>query len=76
MTATCTKCHGTGTIACYGHIEHGRCFRCLGTGTRMTAEERSRLQAARDAKRIAAHNARVAKMCGLSVEEFLQVAQG
>jgi DnaJ-class molecular chaperone len=31
-TAGCKKCFGTGRLAHYAHVDHGRCFRCGGSG--------------------------------------------
>ena len=32
LTATCSKCDGTGRLPHYGHIANGVCFECGGTG--------------------------------------------
>lgn len=28
----CSRCNGTGRIACYNHVAQGVCFKCGGTG--------------------------------------------
>jgi len=32
MKTTCSKCHGTGYLSVFAHIENGICFACGGTG--------------------------------------------
>lgn len=32
MARPCPRCGGCGTIAFYGHVENGCCFRCGGSG--------------------------------------------
>ena len=37
---TCRACKGTGTRPNFSHVENGRCFRCNGKGTVLTAAEK------------------------------------
>jgi len=62
--APCLKCSGTGIITKFGHIEHGKCFGCMGTGRRMTAKDRAAIIQARLDRR----EARDAAQQGVSVE--------
>lgn len=34
MTSACTRCHGTGSLPGYRFIDGGRCWGCMGAGTR------------------------------------------
>lgn len=75
-TFECFKCGGKGKIRGFEHIENGDCFQCAGTGRLMSREERSRIVVARQQKRIDTHDLRLAKSCGLSLEEFRRIAHG
>ena len=56
------------------HVANGDCFQCCGTGRLMTREQRAKLVAANSQKRLDVHDRRVAKDCGLSLEEFRHVS--
>lgn len=66
MAHECTKCGGSGIIQKFGHIEHGQCFRCMGTGTILTNAERNAILR----KRANAHDAQMAREQGVSLEVF------
>jgi DnaJ-class molecular chaperone len=68
MTTTCHKCNGSGRIEKFGHIEHGLCFTCVGTGTTLTAADRRRLTAEKAQKRADAIDRRMAREQGVSLE--------
>lgn len=72
----CFKCGGKGKIRGFEHIENGDCFQCCGTGRLMSKADRSKFIVEREQKRIDAHDRRLAKFCGLSLEEFRRIAHG
>lgn len=74
--AECFKCGGKGKIRGFEHIENGDCFQCAGTGRLMGRGERRRVVVQREQKRLDAHDRRLAKECGLSLEEFRRIAHG
>lgn len=66
MANKCDKCGGTGYIKQFSGIENGTCFRCEGTGVRLTAAEKVEIHR----KRAEKHDARMAKEQGVSLETF------
>jgi hypothetical protein len=68
----CIKCNGTRIITQFGHIEHGKCFRCMGTGRELTKADRIEITA----KRAEAADRRLAKSCGLTIDEYRLVQSG
>jgi len=66
----CFKCAGKGKISGFEHVANGDCFQCCGTGRLMTREQRAKVAAAKAQKSVDAHDRRIAKECGLSLEEF------
>lgn len=74
MTFECFKCSGKGKISGFEHVANGDCFQCAGTGRLMSREERNKVVADRSQKRLDAHDRRVAKECGLSLEEFRHIS--
>lgn len=58
-TIRCDKCHGTGYLACFKHVEAGVCFQCNGTGINHTCyKEYTEAYAAKLAARADAKKAR------------------
>lgn len=70
----CFKCSGKGKISGFEHIANGDCFQCCGTGRLMTREQRAKLQRINEDKAVDAHDRRLAKECGLSLEEFRHIS--
>lgn len=66
MADKCDKCGGAGYIEKFSGIESGVCFRCEGTGIRLTASERAAILR----KRADQHDARMARQQGVSLETF------
>ncbi len=55
-TTNCHRCNGLGYLACYSHIDNGRCFSCGGTGRVAVSLDTflaSPAKAAEDAKKAA-----------------------
>lgn len=66
MAHQCNKCGGLGFIEKFSGIEHGECFRCMGTGSVLTNAELE--QIAR--KRADKLDACIAKQQGVSLYVF------
>lgn len=81
QTFPCFKCNGKGRIRGFEHIAEGVCFQCSGSG-RLSVLQNEKAQAnraallAREQRRLDAHDAKVAALCGMTVEQFRAVAQG
>lgn len=70
----CLKCGGKGKICGFEHIANGDCFQCCGTGRLMTREQRAKVAADKAQKNVDSHDRRLAKECGLSLEEFRHIS--
>ncbi len=70
MAHECFKCGGAGKIRGFEHVANGDCFQCVGTGRLMTRQERIALARANEDKRIEAHDLRLARQSGMTLEQF------